>query len=262
MKHEGKSRMREFFKFKALLYELTTRDIKVKYRRSILGLLWTVLNPLLMMLILCFVFSQLFRFDIENYAIYVLSGQVIFNYFQISTTDAMMSILNNGTLIKKVYIPKYMLVLVKILSGTVYLLASFAALLIVMGITGNRIRGTVIFFIIPFLCLILFSLGMGLLLASMTVKFRDIMHLYGVFCTALFYITPIIYPFSILPDYMKKVVYYNPLTAIMDVFRVVVVEGQIPRIERVIYSILISVGMFLVGRTVFKKRQNSFILDL
>lgn len=254
--------MREFFKFKALLYELTTRDIKVKYRRSILGLLWTVLNPLLMMLILCFVFSQLFRFDIENYAIYVLSGQVIFNYFQISTTDAMMSILNNGTLIKKVYIPKYMLVLVKILSGTVYLLASFAALLIVMGITGNRIRGTVIFFIIPFLCLILFSLGMGLLLASMTVKFRDIMHLYGVFCTALFYITPIIYPFSILPDYMKKVVYYNPLTAIMDVFRVVVVEGQIPRIERVIYSILISVGMFLVGRTVFKKRQNSFILDL
>ena len=149
--------MREFFKFKALLYELTTRDIKVKYRRSILGLLWTVLNPLLMMLILCFVFSQLFRFDIENYAIYVLSGQVIFNYFQISTTDAMMSILNNGTLIKKVYIPKYMLVLVKILSGTVYLLASFAALLIVMGITGNRIRGTVIFFIIPFLCLILFS---------------------------------------------------------------------------------------------------------
>lgn len=254
--------MREFFKFKALLYELTTRDIKVKYRRSILGLLWTVLNPLLMMLILCFVFSQLFRFDIENYAIYVLSGQVIFNYFQISTTDAMMSILNNGTLIKKVYIPKYMLVLVKILSGTVYLLASFAALLIVMGITGNRIRGTVIFFIIPFLCLILFSLGMGLLLASMTVKFRDIMHLYGVFCTALFYITPIIYPFSILPDYMKKVVYYNPLTAIMDVFRVVVVEGQIPQIERVIYSILISVGMFLVGRTVFKKRQNSFILDL
>lgn len=254
--------MREFFKFKALLYELTTRDIKVKYRRSILGILWTVLNPLLMMLILCFVFSQLFRFDIENYAIYVLSGQVIFNYFQISTTDAMMSILNNGTLIKKVYIPKYMLVLVKILSGTVYLLASFAALLIVMGITGNRIRGTVIFFIIPFLCLILFSLGMGLLLASMTVKFRDIMHLYGVFCTALFYITPIIYPFSILPDYMKKVVYYNPLTAIMDVFRVVVVEGQIPQIERVIYSILISVGMFLVGRTVFKKRQNSFILDL
>ena len=178
--------MKDFLRFRALLYELTARDIKVKYRRSVLGLLWTVLNPLLMMLVLCFVFSKLFRFDIENYAIYVLSGQVIFNYFQMSTTDAMMAILNNAALIKKVYVPKYMLVLVKILSGTVYLLASFAALLVVMALTGSKIAGPVFFVIPVFAVLMIFSLGVGLLLAALTVRFRDIQHLYGVFCTALF----------------------------------------------------------------------------
>lgn len=254
--------MKEFFRFKALLYELTVRDIKVKYRRSILGLLWTVLNPLLMMFVLCFVFSKLFRFDIENYAIYVLSGQVIFNYFQMSTTDAMMAILNNGTLIKKVYIPKYMLVLVKILSGTVYLLASFAALLVVMAVTGSKISGP-LFWVVPiFLNLMIFSLGVGLILAAITVKFRDIMHLYGVFCTALFYLTPIMYPFSILPEYVQEVVYYNPLTAIMDTFRIIVLEGQASQPGRIFYSLGTSLIMLLVGKTVFKKRQKTFILDL
>lgn len=254
--------MREFLRFRALLYELTMRDIKVKYRRSILGVLWTVLNPLLMMLILCFVFSRLFRFDIENYAIYVLSGQVIFNYFQMSTTDAMMAIVNNGSLIKKVYIPKYMLVLVKILSGTVYLTASFAALVIVMVITGEEIYASILFSIIPFGCIFLFSLGVGLFLSAVTVKFRDMLHLYGVFCTALFYVTPVIYPMSILPKYMENVVHLNPLTTITDVFRAFVIEGGFPSGGRVLYCIGISVAMFLIGRTVFRKRQNSFIQDL
>ncbi len=254
--------MREFLRFRALLYELTVRDIKVKYRRSILGLLWTVLNPLLMMLVLWFVFSRLFRFDIENYAIYVLSGQVIFNYFQMCTTDAMMAIVNNGSLIKKVYIPKYMLVLVKILSGAVYLLASFAALVIVMAVTGEEIHLSIFLSLIPFICIFLFSLGMGLFLAAVTVKFRDMLHLYGVFCTALFYITPVIYPVSILPDYMKKVVHFNPLTAMIDVFRMLVIEGRIPSGGQMVYCVVIAVIMLFIGRAVFRKRQDSFIQDL
>lgn len=227
-----------------------------------MGLLWTVLNPLLMMLVLWFVFSRLFRFDIENYAIYALSGQVIFNYFQMCTTDAMMAIVNNGSLIKKVYIPKYMLVLVKILSGAVYLLASFAALVIVMAVTGEEIHLSIFLSLIPFICIFLFSLGMGLFLAAVTVKFRDMLHLYGVFCTALFYITPVIYPVSILPDYMKKVVHFNPLTAMIDVFRMLVIEGRIPSGGQMVYCVVIAVIMLFIGRAVFRKRQDSFIQDL
>ncbi len=215
-----------------------------------------------MMLVLWFVFSRLFRFDIENYAIYVLSGQVIFNYFQMCTTDAMMAIVNNGSLIKKVYIPKYMLVLVKILSGAVYLLASFAALVIVMAVTGEEIHLSIFLSLIPFICIFLFSLGMGLFLAAVTVKFRDMLHLYGVFCTALFYITPVIYPVSILPDYMKKVVHFNPLTAMIDVFRMLVIEGRIPSGGQMVYCVVIAVIMLFIGRAVFRKRQDSFIQDL
>lgn len=254
--------MKEFWRFRSLLYELIARDIKVKYRRSVLGLLWTILNPLLMMCVLYLVFSKLFRFDIENYAIYVLSGQVIFNYYQVTTTDAMMSILNNSTLIKKVYIPKYMLVLVKILSGTVSLAASYLALLIVIVVTGGKIYITNLLAILPFASIVVLSLGAGLFLAALTVRFRDILHLYGVFCTLLFYITPIIYPFSILPDYMKKFVVWNPLMMITDVFRTIVLEGRVPQSGQLLYSILGPMIILVIGCLFFKKRENTFILDI
>lgn len=254
--------MKEFWKFKSLLYELVSRDIKIKYRRSILGVLWTVLNPLLMMLILNVVFSKLFRFDIENYAIYILSGQIIFNYYQSATTDAMMAVLGNASLIKKVYLPKYMLVLAKILSGAVNLLASFAALIVVMMITGSRVSWILVSAVLPFACLIIFSLGVGLILAAVTVRFRDMLHLYGVFCTALFYLTPVIYPMSILPDYMKNIVYYNPITRITEMFRGIVIDCQFPAMADMWYCILAAAAMLLFGMAVFKKRQKKFILDL
>lgn len=254
--------MKEFIKFRALLYELVVRDVKIKYRRSILGVLWTVLNPLLMMVVLYLVFSKLFRFDIENYGIYLLSGQVIFNYYQSATTEAMMSIIGNAPLLKKVYVPKYMLVLAKILSGAVNLLASFAALLIVMLVTGSRIHATIFLVILPFTYIILFSLGVGYALAALTARFRDIMHLYSVFCVALFYLVPVIYPITILPFYMRMFVYFNPLTGIVDIFRAVVTEGELPGLGRILYCGLMALFVFFEGLGIFRKRQKSFILEI
>lgn len=249
-------------KYLPLLYELVLRDIKIKYRRSILGVLWTVLNPLLMMLILCLVFSKLFRFDIENYAIYVLSGQVIFNYFQMSTSDAMMAILSNGALIKKIYLPKYILVLAKILSGAVNLFASFVALMIVILASGGKAGAVFFLSVLPLGCLICFSMGVGMILAAYTVRFRDIQHLYGVFCTGLFYLSPVIYPVSILPDYMTRVVACNPLTQIMAVFRTIILENKIPAVEDIFIIILWALGTVLAGSMVFVRRQKKFILEL
>lgn len=254
--------MEEFLKFRALLYELVIRDVKIKYRRSVLGVLWTVLNPLFMMTVLYLVFSRLFRFDIENYSIYLLSGQVIFNYYQSSTTDAMLSIVGNASLIRKVYMPRHMLVVAKILSGAVNLLASFAALLTVLAATGGRIHITIFLVAIPFAYILLFSLGVGFVLAAVTVRFRDIVHLYGVLCTALFYLTPTIYPISILPFYMRLAVYFNPITGIMDIFREIVMEGSVPGLWRMLYCGLMSLFVFFEGYSIFKKRESSFILDL
>ena len=124
--------IKNFIKYRSLLEELTARDVKIKYKHSVLGVLWTLLNPLLMMLVLSAVFSNLFRFDIENFSLYILSGQVIFNFFNDATTNAMTAIVGNAALIKKVYVPKYMFVLSRVISSFINLLASFAALIIVM----------------------------------------------------------------------------------------------------------------------------------
>lgn len=245
-----------------LLYELVLRDIKIKYRRSVLGVFWTVLNPLLMMLIIYLIFSRLFRFDIENYAIYILCGQTLFNYFQTSTTEAMLSIISNGSLIKKIYMPKYLFVLAKILSGMVNLLASFLALLLVMLFTKTPVPVTILASPLPMLLLMLLSLGMGLMLAAVAVRFRDMVHLYGVFCMGLFYLTPVIYPMDILPEFMKNIVTANPLSQILFLFRQVVLEGTLPGAAQVYSCVVFTLAVLLAGGFLFRRRQDYFILDL
>lgn len=249
-------------KYRPLLFELVLRDVKIKYRRSILGVLWTILNPLLMMLILWFVFSNFFRFEIENYAIYILSGQILFNYYQTATTEAMMSIIGNAGLIRKVYIPKSVFVLAKILSNMINLGASFLALIFVMLLTGTKVYWTIWLSILPMFLLMIFAVGMGLLLAALAVKFRDILHLYGVFCTGLFYLTPVIYPLNILPEHVRRVVEWNPLTQILEMFRSLVIDGTFPQARQILLTVGGCMLVFLAGMFVFRKREDSFILDL
>lgn len=195
--------IQNFKKFRPLLSELIARDIKTKYRKSILGVLWTILNPLFMMIVLSVVFSNLFKFDIEYFPVYLLSGQLIFNFFSESTTNAMGAIIANGPLIKKIYVPKYMFVLSRIFSSSINLMASFTALIFVMLAMRVDLHYTVLLVPIPLFFIIFFSMGIGLILSAIAVKFRDIVHLYSVFVTALMYLTPVIYPMSILPEWLE-----------------------------------------------------------
>lgn len=134
--------IQNFLRFKPLLRELIARDIKIKYRRSVLGVLWTLLNPLCMMIVLSVVFSNLFKFDIENFPLYLLSGQVVFNFFSDATTSAMSSIISSASLIKKVYVPKYLFVFSHIFSSFINLMASFTALILVMIATRAELHWT------------------------------------------------------------------------------------------------------------------------
>ncbi len=254
--------IQNFLKFKPLLIELVSRDIKNKYRRSVLGVLWTLLNPLLMMVVLAIVFSNLFKFDIENYPVYILSGQVIYNFFSEATNMSMSAIIDNASLLKKVYIPKYLFVFSRVLSSIINVLASHCALIIVMIATGVELHWTVLLFFIPMIFLVLFSLGCGLILATFAVKFRDIMHLYGVFVTALMYLTPVIYALSLLPDWLYKVVRANPLTNYLMMYRDVMLNGALLDPKEFIIGVIEGVVMLLIGLYVFAKKQDSFILDL
>ena len=254
--------IQNFKKFRPLLNELIARDIKIKYRKSVLGVLWTLLNPLFMMIVLSVVFSNLFKFDVENFPVYLLSGQLIFNFFSESTTNAMSAILANGSLIKKIYVPKYLFVLSRVFSSTINLLASFTAMVCVMLAMRVDLHYTVLLVPIPLLFIVMFSLGVGLLLSALTVKFRDIMHLYSVFVTALMYLTPVIYPMSILPMWLKPIVTLNPITNILEMFRAVMLYNSFPSIKSMFIAIVECIIVLAIGLYVFYKKQDEFILNI
>lgn len=260
--------MKEYFKnllrYKPLLQELVIRDIKVRYRKSILGVFWTLLSPLLMMIVLSIVFSNIFKFNVANYPVYILSGQVIFNFFSESTREAMMSILANAPLIKKIYVPKYSFTFASIFSSIINVLAAFTALIVVMLFMRMELHYTILLSFIPIIFLALLSTGVGLILAAYSVKFRDIIHFYTVFLTALMYLMPVIYPMNILEGMpvVYNIVAYNPLTIILEIFRALVMDGVVP--ELYLFCVIggVSFVILVLGLWVFYKKQDSFILDI
>ena len=251
-------------RFRPLMRQLVIRNIKVRYRKSILGVFWTLLNPLLIMIVLSVVFSNIFKFEIEYYPVYILSGQVVFNFFSEATNFSMMSILSNAPLIKKIYVPKYTFPFAAILSSIINVMASFAALVIIMVFMRMPLHWTILLSFIPIIFLIIISTGVGLMLSAFAVKFRDLLHFYSVFLTALMYLMPVIYPMSIIQNapVIFEIVSYNPLTIILDMFRDLVMYGCLPDLISVLVILVICLGILVLGLFVFCKKQDKFILDI
>lgn len=255
-----KQRVYGFFKYQTLLRELVIRDIKVRYRRSFLGMIWTVLNPLLMMVVLTIVFSSMFRMNIENFPVYVLIGNIVFNFNSEASTQGMNSIVWNSSLIKKVYIPKYLFPLSNVVSCLVNFGFSFISLIIVMLITRAKFYPTLFTIIIPLSYLFMFTLGLSLILCAINVYFRDMQHLYGVFVTAWMYMTPLFYSIDIVPNSLRKIIYLNPMYHYVTFFRQIIMEGTFPCISTNIKCFLIGFVMLVFGLFTFAKLQDKFIL--
>lgn len=243
-----------------LTRELVKRDLKVKYRRSILGYLWSLLNPLLMMCVMSYVFSEIFQSTIPNFPLYLICGQTLWGFFNESTTMAMHSVVQNGALIKKVYIPKFIFPLTRITSSFVNMSFSLAAILIVMLSTKATIYPTVLLFWVPLVFLFVFCCGIGLILSALSTYFRDITHLYGVLTIAWMYVTPIFYDPEILPADVRGTLEWNPVYHIITFFRSLILNGQIPGPDVWLLCLLVSTGTFAVGLLIFKKLQHNFIL--
>ena len=249
-----------FRKYTYLLENLVRRDITVKYRRSVLGILWSVLNPLLMMVVISTVFQQLFRIQVDNFPLYYLTGSLIFNFVSEATTGAMTSIISNGALIRKVYVPKYVFPLQKCLFSLVNMLLSLVAVLFMYLVLRFQLPITFPLVIIPMFYAFVFSVGFGMILATITVFFRDISHLYSVWMTVWMYLTPIIYPIDILPNLIRSLVQLNPLYHYVDYFRKVAMHGIIPGFRENIICCLFAFSFVFVGIIVFKRKQDRFIL--
>ena len=174
----------------------------------------------------------------------------------------MSAITGNAALIKKVYVPKYLFVISRVFSSFINLMASFTALILVMVATRAELHWTVILSFIPLTLLVVFSLGVGLILSAITVRFRDIMHLYSVFLTALTYLTPVIYPMSILPSWLYKIVMLNPLTNILIMFRNVMINNTIFDLTSLIIAVVETLVFLGIGLYVFYKNQDQFILNI
>ena len=255
-----KEKMEGFRRFTPLLRELVVRDIKVRYRHSALGLVWTVLNPLLMMVVITIVFSTLFKQNIPNFPIYYLSGSLIFAFNSESTTTALNSIISNASLIKKVYIPKYLFPLSNVLSGLVNLGFSLIAMFIVMLITDAPVQAPLLLLPIPIFYTFLFSVGVGILLSAVTVFFRDIAHFYSVFILAWTYFTPIFYPVEILPDAVMKLMQINQMYHLVSYMRSIVLYGVFPSLKENLLCLCLGLLMLALGLFVFYKKQDKFVL--
>lgn len=249
-----------FIDYKSLLIQLVERDLKLRYRRSALGFIWSILNPLLMMVIMSIVFSRFFKANIKNYPIYLLSGQLLFNTFSEATNLSMTSIIANANLIKKVAMPKYILPFSKTIAVFVNFYLALIALFLVMFVTHLPISFSFFFIIFPLLYLFLVSLGAGLFLSAFSVHFRDCIHLYTVFLTALNYLTPIFYPEDILHGLALQLVHINPLSHIIAMFRNIVLYNTLPTLHSHIVCLGYSMIFMLLGLLFFKIKQDRFIL--
>lgn len=260
-----KAYCRDFWRYRFLLKHLIGRDFKLKYRRSVLGVVWSVLNPLLMMLVMWFVFSNIMDMragGIENFPVYLLSGQLMFGFFSEATSSSMGSVLGAAPLMKKVYLPKYIFPLEKVCFSFVNTMFSFVALVLVMIITGAKAHATLPLFIFPMVTLFVFTLGVSLFLAALTVFFRDIIHLWGVFITLLTYFSAIFYNPAAFDPWFYKAIKFNPVYWYITAFRNAILDGVMFSRNTVLVCTLCAVVSLVIGLAVFKAKQDKFVLYL
>lgn len=249
-------------KYRFLIRQLVSRDFKTKYKRSVLGVMWSFLNPLLMMSVQYFVFSTIFESDISNYPVYLLIGIVSFNFFSEACGMALTSVLGNASLITKVYVPKYIYPLTRVISSVINLFISLIPLVLMMLFTGVQFKRSAVLSIFFLLCLIIFSLGLGMLLSASMVFFRDMQFLWGVFSMLWMYATPIFYPESILPQEFRIVLEINPLYYFLKCMRMCILDGYSPEPAMYVQSLAISLVMLFLGALIFRKSQDRFVLYL
>lgn len=246
-----------------ILRQLVSKDFKLKYRRSALGVLWSVLNPLLMMVVMAAVFSSFMRYSdptIGNYPLYLILGNTAWQLMADGTTQGMQSILGASALLKKVKINRVVFPVQKVLFGLVNYAFSLVAVALVM--LFFRIPLTPLVLLLPVIVLLLgvFCVGLSLLLSAAAVFFRDVIHLWGVFLTAWMYATPLFYPFSILPGWMQMVEGFNPMYCYITAIRDVLLWQQLPTASLMLRCVLFAIVPLVVGVLAFKRNEHKFIL--
>ena len=257
-----------FKKYWFLMTQIISRDFKKKYKRSVLGVIWSLLYPVLMMTVMAVVFSHMFKFSSEgtNYLVYLMTGIIMWNYFSEAKNSAMTSVVDNFTLINKVYIPKYVFPLSKCIFVGINFVLSLRPwcgiiLLSKVGLGTYPASINWYYLLLPyiFFCLFLFTVGIGLFLSCISVFLRDVFYIYGIILTIWNYYTPVFYNLEILPLKLQKLFKLNPLYQYINSARDIVLYGKCPTITTLIIIGLIGLFSLGIGAFIFKKNQDKFI---
>jgi ABC-2 type transport system permease protein len=244
--------------YRELVMQLVSRNVKTRYKRSVLGVAWTMISPLMMMTVMTIVFSSLFNTRIENYAVFLLTGLTVWGFFSQTSAGIMTELTWGGSLLSKIYVPPSAFAISALGTGVVNLILSLVPLLLIMAVTGMPITPAFLFLPVPILFVCMFALGLGLVLARLAIFFADIAEMYQILLMIWFYATPIIYPIDIVTDERRILLLLNPMHYLIEVFRAPVYHGQLPSGQDTLIAATVSVVTLLVGWVYFTKKADEF----
>jgi|SRR5579859_1872912 len=252
----------ELFRYRDLVQMMVTNIIKTRYKRSALGVVWTLLNPLLNMAVLTVAFSSLFSSTLVHYPVYVLTGLIFWNFFTQTTMYAMNTLVWGGGLLKRVYIPRTIFAVSSVGNGLVNLGLSMIPLILIMLVLGHPLHGTWWMMPVAVLLLATFALGVSLFMSTLAVFFTDVVDIYQVFTQALFFLTPIMYPKNILPANLVWLLNLNPLYNLLEVFREPIYLGAIPGNHTLAAAVFSAMAALVIGWWAFTRKADEFAYRL
>lgn len=251
---------KKFQEHRFLFSELVKRDFKKKYKRTYLGMVWSVLSPLLTLLVMAVVFGKFFGGNNKGeYIIYLFCGNIIYSYFSDSTNGGMGSLLANAPIFTKINVPKYLFLFSRNISSLINFGLTFVVFLIFCIIYHVQFTFAFLLLVIPISCLVIFNIGVGLILSALFVFFRDMQYLWSVFTMLLMYMSAIFYRVEILPAWLQNLIHLNPVYVYIKYFRLIVLEGTIPSIEMHALAVGYALIAFLLGALVYKKFNHRFL---
>lgn len=249
----------KFKKHYFLFSELVHRDFTKKYKRTVLGMAWSVLSPLLSLFVMKLIFSNLLGANIPHYTIYLFAGQLVFSFFSDSTNEGMTSLLNNADIFTKVNVPKYMFLFSKNVSSLINFGITLVVFFLFVLFDGIDFTWKFILLLYPILCLVIFNLGVGLILSALYVFFRDIQYLYNVFTLLLMYMSAIFYSIDSFPQIGRNLFLLNPVYVYIRYVRKIVIEGDIPSVWFHLIAAGYAIIAFAVGYWIYKKKNHTFL---
>ncbi len=252
--------VREAARYHELIWALAIKELRVRYKRSMLGFFWALLNPLLTMIVLTVVFSRIMRFNIDHYSIFLISALLPWTFFSQALAYSADAIVGNGELLKKVYVPKTVFPLAAVLANIINFLLALIPLALLLVVLRFPFHWTWVYLPVPLLGLMLFTLGFGLFFAAANVFFRDLGHILQIILQAWFYLSPVIYSVDFIPARYRPLFHLNPIVYMLNGFRMAIYYGQLPTLRSAALSVGIGLAALWIGYAFFRRVQEALVL--